>query len=206
MRRWIRPSLPLLALTTFAIGCPADDTPPADGTGTETDASTGTTVNPPVDSTSTTGPDDTTTTTTTGVDSTSEGTETTTGGEEPTVFRGPTKGGTIAASPDESRLAVVNAGSGELTILTLPELEEEARLMVGGEPESLSFSPTGEEIFVVLRGDGTVVRVSGVGAGPSVDATADVGAEPGRAALSPTGAVMRRMGEFVITEIGRAHV
>lgn len=207
MRRWIRPSLPLLALTTLALGCPSDDTPPADGTGTgtETDATTGTTVNPPADSTSTAGPDDTTTTT--GVDSTTGETDTTTtGGEETTVFRGPTKGGPIAASPDESRLAVVNAGSGELTILTLPELEEEARLMVGGEPESIAFSPTGEEIFVVLRGDGTVVRVSGVGAGPSVDATAEVGAEPGRAALSPTGAVMwvPLWGEGYVVEVDTA--
>jgi YVTN family beta-propeller protein len=193
MRRWIRPTLPLLALTTLATGCPSgDDSPPADGTGTETDATGSTTNNPPADS-STTRPDDTTTSgpdSTSTEDSTTGGTDTTTGGEDPTVFLGPTKGGPIAVSPDESRLAVVNSGSGELTILTLPELEEETRMMLVGEPESLSFSPTGEEIFVVLRGEGMVVRVSGVGGIPSVDGTVDVGAEPGRAALSPTGALL----------------
>jgi hypothetical protein len=195
MRRWIGPTLSLLALSTLAPGCPSgDDAPPADGTGTETEATTGstgtTTIIPPADDTSTTTGDDTTGTTTTGVDSTSDGTDTTTGGEDPVAFPGPTKGGPITVSPDESRLAVVNSGTGELTIFSLPGLEEEARVMLGGEPESVSFSPTGEDIFAVLRADGTVVRVGGVGGNPAVDATVDVGAEPARAALSATGALL----------------
>jgi hypothetical protein len=191
MHHWIRPTLPLLALTTLA--CPSDDTPPADGTGTETEATGSTSTGlPPVDST-TTGPDDTTTTTT-GVDSTTSGTDTTTGdtdtttgGPDPVAFPGPTKGGPIAVSPDDTRLAVVNSGTGELTLFSLPGLEEEARIMLGGEPESVVFSPTGEEIFAVLRADGTVARVGDVGGNPAVDDTVTVGAEPGRAALTPIG-------------------
>jgi hypothetical protein len=126
MRRWTRPTLPLLALTPLAFGCPSgDDAPPADGTDTETGTtgSTGT----PTDS-STTRPEDTTTTgvdsTTIGADSTTTGDTDTTTGEDPTAFRGPTKGGPIAISPDESRLAVVSSGTGELTIFALPGLEE----------------------------------------------------------------------------------
>lgn len=194
MRRRIDPNLlsilPCLILT-LASGCPSgDDTAPADGTDTGTGTENGTTgtTAASVDSTSTAGPDDTTTT---GADSTTDGADsTTTGGEEPTAFPGPTKGGPITVSPDESRLAVVNSGTGELTIFSLPGLEEEARVMLGGEPESVAFSPTGEEIFAVLRRDGTVVRVSGVGVDPAVDATVDVGAEPGRAALSSTGTLL----------------
>jgi len=195
MRHRLDPTL-ILTLSMLALGCPGGDDSPAQetGTGTETDGSPSTSL---VDSTTTatTAPDTTTgldTSTTTDSTTTDDSTtdDTTTGGPEPTTFPGPTKGGPIAIATDESRLAVVNSGSGELTILSLPGLEEEARLMLGGEPESLSFSPSGEEIFVVLRGDGTVVRVSGVGSGPTVDATVDVGAEPGRAALSPTGAFL----------------
>ncbi len=182
MRRWIDPTFSLLVLSTLLPGCqPAD--PPPNESGTDTEASTGG---------STAAPDDT------GVDSTTQATTgsttedptdptETTGGEEPVAFPGPTKGGPITVSPDETRMAVVSSGSGELTIFSLPGLEEEARVMLGGEPESVAFSPTGEEIYVVLRRDGTVVRVADVGSNPTVDATVDVGAEPGRAALSSTG-------------------
>jgi cytochrome c peroxidase len=136
MRRWIEPTLSLLALSALLPGC-KDEPPPQDVT----------------------------------------------------VLPGPTKGGSIQVSPDESRLAVVNSGTGELTIFTLPGLQEESRLRLGGEPESVAFSPKGDRLYVVQREQGTVVRVSGVGtAAPKVDATVDVGSEPGRAALSPTGA------------------
>lgn len=185
MRRWIEPTLSLLVLSTPLLGCPSgDDSPAQEGSGTETG---GTTTGSEA---STAAPDDTsadsTTQGTTG-DTTGDTTGETTGGEEAVAFPGPTKGGPIVVSPDDTRLAVVSSGSGELTIFSLPGLEEEARVMLGGEPESVAFSPTGEEIYVVLRRDGTVVRVTGVGASPAVDATLEVGAEPGRAALSSTG-------------------
>src|SRR5690606_32306013 len=89
-----------------------------------------------------------------------------------------------------TRIASVNKGSGELTLFSLPGPVEEARVMLGGEPESLSWSPTGDTIYAVLRGDGSVVRVTGLDADPAVDATLVVGAEPGRAALSSTGALL----------------
>jgi len=110
-------------------------------------------------------------------------------GEEPyAAFPGPTKGGPIAAAPDGSRIAVVNSGSGELTFFALPGLQEEARLDLGGEPESVAFAPDGATLYAVLRRDGAVVRVTGIGTNPAVDATLQVGAEPGRAAFSSTGA------------------
>lgn len=170
MRRWIDSTLSLLVLSTLLPACQPEDTPADDSANTETDGSTSDT------------PDETDTDTDTG-----ETGDPTDGEEDPVAFPGPTKGGPIAASADNTRLAVVNAGSGELTIFSLPGMEEEARVMLGGEPESVAFSPTGEAIYVVLRGDGAVVRVSGIGTNPAVDATLEVGAEPGRAALSSTG-------------------
>lgn len=180
MRSRLDPTF-LLMMTTLALGCPTEDPPVQEGT--ETDASTGST-GTPADSSGAPDP-------TTGLESTTGDTgdteDPTTGGEDPTAFPGPTKGGPITVSPDESRMAVVNARTGELSIFALPALEQEARIMLGGEPESVAFSPTGDEIFVVLRRDGTVVRIGGLGSNPEVDATVDVGAEPGRAALSSTG-------------------
>ncbi|MCA9701049.1 MAG: hypothetical protein KC431_26215, partial [Myxococcales bacterium] len=111
----------------------------------------------------------------------------TTGGEELVFFPGPTKGGPITASPDGSQLAVVNSASGELTLFALPGLEEQARLTLGGEPESVSYSPTGEQLYVVLREAGKIVRVGGLAADPTVEVELEVGSEPGRAALSAAG-------------------
>ncbi|MFV8756329.1 hypothetical protein ACNOYE_37760 [Nannocystaceae bacterium ST9] len=165
-------------MSTLAPGCTPDDPNGEDEVGdtTETDSSSGTT---DTDSTSTA--DDTTST------DSSDSTESTTGEEMPVAFAGPTKGGPIAVSPDGARLAVVNAGSGELTLFGLPDLGEQARLSLGGEPESVAFSPTGDALYVVLRRDGTIVRVTGLDANPAVDGMLEVGAEPGRAALSSTG-------------------
>lgn len=109
-------------------------------------------------------------------------------GEDPLLFfSGPTKGGPIAASPDGAHLAVVNGISGELTLFALPDLQEEGRVMLGGQPESVAFSPSGEELFAVLREQGSVVRVSGIGGELLIDAGVGVGSEPGRAALSAAG-------------------
>ncbi|MFV8755657.1 hypothetical protein ACNOYE_34330 [Nannocystaceae bacterium ST9] len=168
-----------MILSTLLPACTTDDPGQEDEVGTETDESTGSTTDTGTDTDTSTGTDTDT--------STDTDTDTTTGEVEVVAFPGPTKGGPIVASPDGSRLAVVNSGSGELTIFTLPDVQEEARIELGGEPESVSFSPTGDSIYAVLRAEGSVVRVADVGANPAVDATLEVGAEPGRAALSSTG-------------------
>lgn len=172
MRRWLTPTSSLLVLAILP-GCPSDDSPADDEVGSETE--------------------------TTSEDGTDESTETdTTGGEDPVAFETPTKGGPVAVSPDRTRLAVVNSGSGELTLFALPAMQEEARLGLGGAPESVSFSPSGDAIYVVQRagdgdGTGTIVRVTGLedeaesGVDLAIDASVEVGAEPGRAALSATG-------------------
>ncbi len=189
MNRWIALKLPLLFLAASQLGC-SGDSPAGGESGTgDTDATDPTTAGPSTTATTTTAT--TTTATTVDPDSSSSDSGTTETGDtedDPVLaFPGPTKGGSIATSPDGSRLAVVNQGTGELTLFTLPDLVEEARIDVGGGPESVSFSPEGTELYVVLRATGEVARVSGVGRKPVVDSTVFVGAEPGRAALSSSG-------------------
>ncbi|NVB43714.1 hypothetical protein G6O69_38280 [Pseudenhygromyxa sp. WMMC2535] len=165
MRRWIDTSLPILFLSALLPACQTDEPGEDDDTGTSDTGDT--------------------TTGDTGETDTGE-----TGGEELLFFPGATKGGPIAASPDGTRLAVVNSGSGELTIFSLPGLTEEARLVLGGEPESVSFSPESDAIFVVLREEGTVARIGGLDTGPTLENKVTVGAEPGRAALSAAGTTL----------------
>jgi DNA-binding beta-propeller fold protein YncE len=190
MLRWTAWKLPLFVLTTHVsllfAGCgddaggqeeSADST--ADTSAGMTMGSTGPTTTVDPGTTGPTGPD-------TDDPSDPDTTETETG-EVVMAFPGPTKGGPIQASPDGSLLAVANRGTGELTVFALPDLTETARIDVGLEPESVAFSPDGGELYVVARADGAVTRVTDIGGSPSVDTTLEVGAEPGRAALSATG-------------------
>jgi DNA-binding beta-propeller fold protein YncE len=182
MHRWIAHKLPLFLFSTASLAC--NDGGSADGG--ESDSSGGTTAT----SLTTTGVPPTTTDGSTGtdtVDPDSSGSDTTDTGEPTIALPGPTKGGAIQVSPDGTQLAVVNKGTGELTLFTLPDLAEQARIDVGSEPESIAYGPGGDELFVVLRGSGEVARVVELGGSPSVAQTVEVGAEPGRAALSPTG-------------------
>lgn len=188
MRPRLSPSL--LALLSCAL-LPACPSPANDEGEDEVDTSeseSGETTGSGTDTGSETATDTGTGTETT-TDTGSE-TDSTTGVEEVVPFPEATKGGPIAVSPGGSRLAVVNAGSGELTLFGLPDLAEQARIPLGGEPESLAFSPTGDALYVVLRANGTVVRIDDLDDNPTVGASVEVGAEPGRAAMSSTGSTL----------------
>lgn len=100
----------------------------------------------------------------------------------------PQKGGPIAVNDLGSLLAVANKATDDVTILSLPELELVSRFDVGDEPVSVSFGPDSETLFVVNRGDGTAMKVTGTSTGsPTIAATVDVGSEPIMGALAPTG-------------------
>jgi DNA-binding beta-propeller fold protein YncE len=187
MTRWTLVRLPSVFAALLGPACGggggSDDDDGSSTSGDSGDTSAGpTSAAPTTDPTATpdtsVGPDDS---------SSSESGDT---GEPATAFPGPTKGGAIAVSPAGDRLAVANRGTGELTLFSLPDLTELARLDVGLEPESVAFSPTGAEIYVVLRGTGEIAKVVGVDAEPTIEATVFVGAEPGRAALSATGSTL----------------
>lgn len=178
-----RRSALLLMASTLALGCPSDDPAPEGETEDPTgEVSTGGTVN------ATDVEDDTTV----GADETTEGEDdTTTGGEDAGLLPGPTKGGPILANTAGDTLAVANKATGDVTLFSLPDLAERARIDVGSEPVSVSWSPDDSTLYVVNRGDGTVSEVLNADSdSPSIGGTAQVGSEPIQGALSPRGSLL----------------
>ena len=185
---WKLPLVVFITSSFFSVACGDDaggqnDTGESGGTSADTTADTsGATAMTTAPTSDATEPD--TGTDPTDPDTTETDTET---GGVVTPFSGPTKGGPIQVSPDGTLLAVANKGTGEVTTFALPDLTERARLDVGSEPESIAFTGDGQDLFVVTRGDGAIVRVDDIAGKPSVGDTLAVGAEPGRAAMSGTG-------------------
>lgn len=98
------------------------------------------------------------------------------------------RGSTIAISEDDARVAMVNPDDGSLSVFQTTDNARTAKLATGGNPSSVVIAPDSKTAYVANRGDGTVVRITGIDGGtPAVDATADVGAEPAGLALSPSG-------------------
>ncbi|MEX1365761.1 MAG: YncE family protein [Nannocystaceae bacterium] len=166
-----------LLASTLALGCSTDDAPGD----TDTD-------DPTEGAGSSTGPG----AETEGLDESSGGEtdeDPTTGGEEEDgLLPGPTKGGPIAANAAADTLAVANKATGDVTLFSLPDLQERARVEVGAEPVSVSWSPDDSTLYVVNRADGTVVEVQNADTdGPSAGAPVSVGSEPITGALSPRG-------------------
>jgi len=73
----------------------------------------------------------------------------------------PQKGGPVAVNDLGSLLAVANKATDDVSIFALPELTLITRFDVGDEPVSVSFGPDSETLFVVNRGDGTAMKVTG---------------------------------------------
>lgn len=116
------------------------------------------------------------------------GTGTTGGDEEPGLLDTPTKGGPIAINDAGDTLAVANKATGDVTLFALPDHTERARIEVGPEPVSVSWSPDNSTLYVVNRADGTVVEVLGAdGDAPSLGGSVAVGSETIQGALSPRG-------------------
>ncbi len=105
----------------------------------------------------------------------------------PTATR-PSRGSSIAVDEGGNTLAVANRATDDVTLFDPETNAERARVAVGDEPVSVTFSPDGATLYVVNRAAGTVSVVTAAnGESPSVAATIDVGAEPVLAALSPSG-------------------
>ncbi len=173
----------ILMASTLALGCPSGGEGDGDGetdpTGEATEEGTGGTTEQPGET------DDPTE----GADTTEGETDDPTGGvEEDGLLAGPTKGGPILANDAGDTLAVANKGTGDVTLFSLPDLGVRARVDIGTEPVSVSWSPDGSTLYVVDRFEGTVVEVLDADTdSPSVGASVDVGSEPIQAALSPRG-------------------
>ena len=172
---------------------------PATEPGTDTGS---TSVDPTTPPTSTTAPDPTTTdpdpsttapdpSTTTPDPSTTDPSDSTTDGPV-TALPGPTKGGPLAANPAGDTLAVANKATDDVTLFDITDPVapvERARIAVGDEPVSVSWSSDGHTLFVVNRASADVSRVADADtANPSATGTVSVGSEPISGAMSPTSA------------------
>jgi YVTN family beta-propeller protein len=113
---------------------------------------------------------------------------------DPLVFaEGPSKGGPIAVNSKADTLAVANRGTDEVTLFALAEGNApavRARIFVGDEPSSVSWSPDGRTLFVVCRGSGQVHRVLNADGVNPTSSTVTVGSEPIQGALSPGGSML----------------
>lgn len=96
---------------------------------------------------------------------------------------------TIALASDGAHVAMVNPEDGTLSVFQTRDNARIAKVPTGASPASVVIGPDSRTAYVANRGDGTVVRITGIDGGtPAVDATAAVGSEPIGLALSPTGA------------------
>ncbi|MEO8551760.1 MAG: cytochrome D1 domain-containing protein [Kofleriaceae bacterium] len=95
---------------------------------------------------------------------------------------------TIAITEDATHVAMVNPEDGTLAVFETSDNSRTAKVATGASPAGVVIAPDSRTAYVANRGDGTVVRVTGIDGGtPAVDATAQVGSEPIGLALSPTG-------------------
>jgi YVTN family beta-propeller protein len=98
------------------------------------------------------------------------------------------KSSTIAMADDGTHVAMVNPDDGTLSVFETSDNSRTAKVATGTDPANVVIAPDSKTAYVSNRGDGTVVRVTGIDGGtPAVDATAQVGSEPIGLALSPTG-------------------
>ncbi len=109
----------------------------------------------------------------------------------PRIAKNPSKGSSIAVDEAGTTVAVANKATGDVTFFDRETLAQRARIVVGDEPTSVTFSPDGTVLYVVNRASQNVTVVNGATTGtPSVAGTVAVGSEPGLAALSPSGATL----------------
>ncbi len=112
----------------------------------------------------------------------------------PAVLPGPSRGSSIAVSPDDSIVVACNRDSGSVSVFKATYvagaptvLAKTYDVAVGNEPWQVAIAPDNDTAWVVLRKDQKIVKISGLKAVPTVTATVAVGSEPTGLALTPTG-------------------
>ncbi len=104
------------------------------------------------------------------------------------VSKKASKSGTIAITPDDKFVLMVNPEDDSLSVFNTDSDRRIARLKTGTEPWAVVAHPDGQTAFVANRADATVVKVSGInGITPRLNGSAKVGSEPTGLALSPSG-------------------
>ena len=106
-----------------------------------------------------------------------------------TVAKHASRSATIALADDRAHVAMVNPEDGTLSVFQTSDHARTSKVATGNRPSSVVIAADSKTAFVANRGDGTVVRLTGIDGGtPTIAATVAVGAEPVGLALSPTGA------------------
>ena len=93
--------------------------------------------------------------------------------------------GTMALSPTNGALWVVNPDAGSVTVVDGTTLQVHDEVSVGGEPWAIAITPDGTTLFVADRATGTLLRLDS--ATHTVTASRFVGYEPGGLVLSADG-------------------
>lgn len=107
--------------------------------------------------------------------------------EPPPILARPSKSGTVAITGNDRFVVMVNPETDSISVFDTTTDTRVAIVKTGKEPSSVVVGPDDDTAFVANRADGTVVKVTGLTASPTVSAPVDVGSEPTGVALSPTG-------------------
>jgi YVTN family beta-propeller protein len=172
----------VIVASWLAVGCFGGGGVSEDGTDTEADGTAGP---GPGTEGSETDPDPD------GTGDPDSGSDGSTGGppdENPGLLDAPTRGGPIHINDEITTLAVANKATDDVTLFSLPDVTELARISVGDEPVSVAWAPDNSTLYVTNRGSGTVQKIVDADtAAPSVDGEVFVGSETIAAAMSPRG-------------------
>lgn len=112
------------------------------------------------------------------------------------ILPGPSRGSSIAVSPDEAIVVACNRDAGSVTVLkatytvgaptTLTKVVD-LNLGATSEPWQVVISPDSDTAYVVLRADQKVTKITGLKTDPYIGTSVAVGSEPVGIAMSPTG-------------------
>jgi YVTN family beta-propeller protein len=116
------------------------------------------------------------------------------------VLKRPSKSSTVAIADDDSVVVMSNPDDDSISIFDGQSAARVAKVRTGDEPWAVVIHPDKKTAFVANRADGTVVKVSALGAGAMASAPLQVGSEPTGLALSPTG------GRLFVAEWGESRV
>ncbi|MSQ84104.1 MAG: YncE family protein [Myxococcales bacterium] len=112
----------------------------------------------------------------------------------PPILPGPSRGSSIAVSPDDNIVITCNRDSGSVTVLKAAyapgvptKLTKSVDIAVGAEPWQVAIAPDSDSAWVVVRAEQKVVQITGLKTTPKVGASVTVGSEPTGLALTPTG-------------------
>lgn len=105
----------------------------------------------------------------------------------------PSRGSTIAISPDDTRVVAANRDAGTVSVFSVdwsesqPTVEKIAEVPVGAEVSQVVINPTGDFALALSRKDQKLVRIDDLRGTPKAGATVKTGSEPTGIALSPFG-------------------